>query len=66
VAGDAALLFDPEHVQAIADTLRALLGDAATRAHLREAGCRRASEFSWQRTASQTVGAYQRAVSTHR
>jgi glycosyltransferase involved in cell wall biosynthesis len=62
VAGDAALLFDPEHVGQIADALRTLLQDGPVAGRLREAGKRRASEFSWQRTARQTVESYQRAV----
>jgi glycosyltransferase involved in cell wall biosynthesis len=66
VAGDAALLFDPEDVGAIAHALRTLLSDAATRTRLRDLGPRRASEFSWQKTARETVGSYARAVSTRR
>jgi glycosyltransferase involved in cell wall biosynthesis len=62
VAGDAALLFDPEDVRQMADTLRTLLTDRELAERLRDAGKRRAAEFSWQRTARQTVESYERAV----
>jgi glycosyltransferase involved in cell wall biosynthesis len=62
VAGDAALLFDPEDVRAIAGALEQLLYDEATAARLREAGPARAREFSWTRTAQETLAAYGRAL----
>jgi glycosyltransferase involved in cell wall biosynthesis len=62
VAGDAAERFDPESPQAIGDALERLLGDPARRASLREAGLRRAAEFSWSRAARETVACYERAL----
>ena len=62
VAGEAALLFDPEDVPAIARAVDALVNDPATADRLRAAGPRRAHEFSWQRAASETVAAYGRAA----
>jgi glycosyltransferase involved in cell wall biosynthesis len=62
VAGDAALLFDPERVDQIAGAIRSLLGDPQLRARLAEAGRRRAAEFSWERTARGTIATYRRAV----
>src|SRR4051794_34969183 len=64
VAGDAALLFDPESVNEILGAIRSLLGDAALRARLSEAGRRRASEFSWDRTAKGTLDAYRSALAS--
>ncbi len=58
IAGDAALKFDPENVEAIVEALRRLLGDAGLRSELREKGLRRAAEFSWQRAARETWGVY--------
>lgn len=66
IAGDAAVLFDPESVEAIAQALRRVLDDAAERARLAEAGRRRAAEFSWERTARETVAVYERALSARR
>jgi glycosyltransferase involved in cell wall biosynthesis len=63
VAGDAALLFDPEDVGAIADALEALLTDDALAQRLREAGRRQAERFSWRRAAEGTLASYRRALS---
>ena len=60
VAGDAALLVDPYDVGALADAMRAVLGDAALAARLREAGLRRSRELSWRRTAEATRAVYER------
>jgi glycosyltransferase involved in cell wall biosynthesis len=55
VAGGAALLVDPRDPDAIADGLRRLLGDGALTAELRARGRARAAEFSWERTARETL-----------
>jgi glycosyltransferase involved in cell wall biosynthesis len=62
VAGDAALLFDPEDVGVIRSSLERLLGDGALRERLREAGRAQAARFSWERTARETVASYERAL----
>lgn len=51
VAGDAALLADPNDVESIRDGLQKLLSDATLRSDLRAKGFKRAKEFSWKRTA---------------
>ena len=61
VAGDAALLVEPEDVDALRRALALALGNEPTRARLREAGLRRAAEFSWARAARETAAIY-RAV----
>ena len=48
VAGDAALLFDPESPRAIADAIERLLADEALAARLREAGLAQAARFTWE------------------
>jgi glycosyltransferase involved in cell wall biosynthesis len=62
VAGDAALLFDPDDEPALAEALRRLLADAALREQLRERGLARVAEFTWQRTARLTLASYRRAL----
>jgi glycosyltransferase involved in cell wall biosynthesis len=62
VAGDAALLFDPESIDAIAAALNRLLGDAALREDLGRRGRERAARFSWEAAAEGTVAAYRRAL----
>jgi len=61
VAGDAAVVVDPESVEAIRDGLRRVLDDAALRARLVARGREQAARFSWERTADLTVESYRRA-----
>ena len=63
IAGDAAELFEPRDVEAIAAALRRLLTDEQRRAELVERGTRRAAEFGWDRTARAVLGSYERAWS---
>jgi glycosyltransferase involved in cell wall biosynthesis len=62
VAGDAALLFDPEDGEAIHAALVRLLGDGALRERLRAAGRERAALFTWDATAAATAAVYERAL----
>jgi glycosyltransferase involved in cell wall biosynthesis len=62
VADDAALLFDPEDVNAIRAATERLLSDDGERKRLAEAGRRRAELFSWERTAELTLASYRRAL----
>ena len=59
VAGDAALLFDPDDDASIAAATRRLLGDEATREHLAARGRVRAALFPWSRTARDTWATYE-------
>jgi glycosyltransferase involved in cell wall biosynthesis len=63
IAGDAALLFDPESTDAIAAAMAALLSDPELRARLARAGRERAGRFSWERAARETLASYERALS---
>ncbi len=59
VAGDAALLFDPDDPSAIAAAIEQLLADAepwVTR------GRERVKQFTWRRTAELTLASYERAL----
>jgi glycosyltransferase involved in cell wall biosynthesis len=62
VAGDAALVFDPEDVGAIAAAIERLLADASERERLRAAGLARVRYFTWEHTADLTALAYERAL----
>jgi glycosyltransferase involved in cell wall biosynthesis len=62
VAGDAALLFDPDDPAAIAAAIERLL-DPAEAARLRAAGPARAATFTWRRTAEALLASYERALS---
>ena len=63
VAGDAALLFDPEDTGAMHDALSRLLHDDPLRERLRAAGPARAALFTWEATADATAEVYRRALS---
>jgi glycosyltransferase involved in cell wall biosynthesis len=54
LAGDAAVLVDPENVDAIASGLETVLGDSALRERLGAAGRQRAAAFTWRRSADLT------------
>lgn len=66
VAGDAALLFDPGDSEDVAGAITRLLGDAALRARLTEAGTRRKRAFSWRATAERTIDCWERALAARR
>ncbi len=55
IAGDAALLVDPESVDEIADGMRRIATDEELRRRLVERGRRRAREFSWETCARETL-----------
>jgi glycosyltransferase involved in cell wall biosynthesis len=62
IAGDAALFFDPTSVDSIRDVIGRILDDPDLGADLRGRGLRHASQFSWERTAKETLEVYGRFV----
>jgi len=66
VAGDAALMFDPNDHAAIAEALQRLLGDPVLVATLRARGLARVRDFTWERTARLTLDSYARAMQRRR
>jgi glycosyltransferase involved in cell wall biosynthesis len=62
VSDDAILTFDPKSASDLAMLLDRVLDDGELRERFRERGLRRASSFSWERTADQTVGIYREVV----
>jgi glycosyltransferase involved in cell wall biosynthesis len=62
VAGDAALLFDPEDEASIAAAIERLLSDRELAERLERAGLEQAARFTWDRTADLTVASYRRAL----
>ena len=53
IAGTAALLVDPSDARAHVEALDQLLGDTMMQTDLRERGRLRASQFTWERAASE-------------
>ena len=57
IAGEAGVLFDPHNEDAISDALRTLLCDTTMRKTCIERGIVRAAQFTWRKTAEQTLNA---------
>ena len=62
LAAGAALLVDPLDIESIAAAMRQLLDDEALHRRLVELGRARAAEYTWERTARQTLDVYRTAV----
>jgi glycosyltransferase involved in cell wall biosynthesis len=62
VYGDAAHYCDPRDVTSIAEALRDVAGEEELRRRLVARGRERAAEFSWTRTAKQTLAVYREAL----
>jgi len=62
VVGDAAVVVDPDDVEAMADAMHDLLADVERRQALAAAGIARASGFSWRETARNTAAVYHRVL----
>jgi glycosyltransferase involved in cell wall biosynthesis len=60
VAGDAAILVDPNSVTGLADQILRVLDNPALALDLRRKGLERVKAFSWRATAQQTLAVYQR------
>jgi len=58
VVGDAGLLFDPLSVEAVAGAVQQAMSDESLRAELRRRGLQRATQFTWDRVAQETLQVY--------
>jgi glycosyltransferase involved in cell wall biosynthesis len=65
VAGDAAVLVNPDDWEGMAEAMWSVLSDDEKRDSLIAKGLARAREFTWERTARETLQAYQLAVQLH-
>ncbi len=59
VAGDAVIRVDPLDTEALAEAIGRALADQALRQDLRARGLAQAAQFSWERTACETLKVYQ-------
>lgn len=62
VAGDAAVIVEPDDVAGLAAAMKRMIEDKAAADVLRRAGLDRARNFSWRRTAQETVKVYRKAM----
>lgn len=58
VVGDAAVTVDPYDVDALAEAMHRVLADRELREDLRARGLARARQFTWERTARETLAVY--------
>jgi len=58
VVGDAALLVDPQQIDALADAIARLLENEALREELRQKGYQRVREFTWEASARKMLAIY--------
>ena len=59
VIGDAAISVDPDNLSALVEAMRRVLTDSELEADLRARSLKRAAQFNWRKTASETVAAYE-------
>jgi len=62
VVGDAGLLVDPHSSEAMAEGILRVLTDPSLADRLRERGLQRARDFTWERTACETLAVYQKVA----
>lgn len=62
IAQKAAIRFNPNHTGDLADSLKDVLGDADLREQLVRDGHARAAQFTWPKTATETLGVYERVL----
>jgi len=62
IGGDAAVYFDPMQVDDIAQVIHSVLMQEDLRASLQARGLARAAQFSWARTARETMAVYDRLI----
>ncbi len=62
LAGTAALTVDPLDVEALAEAIRRVAGDAALRARMAEMGYAHAARFTWEEAARATLAALEQAA----
>jgi glycosyltransferase involved in cell wall biosynthesis len=62
VVGDAAILVEPCDVEGFALQMERVLMDTGLQSDLRARGLLRAGQFSWDRTARETIELYRRIV----
>jgi glycosyltransferase involved in cell wall biosynthesis len=62
VVGEAGLLIDPADTEALAKAMEQVLSDTEMRKQMQSAGLVQAQNFSWEKTARQTIESYRRAL----
>jgi alpha-1,3-rhamnosyl/mannosyltransferase len=64
IAGNAALLVDPQNISAITEAISRVVSEAKLSAHFQEQGLQRAKDFSWFTTAKQVLAVYESVMAS--
>jgi glycosyltransferase involved in cell wall biosynthesis len=64
IAGDAALLVNPDDLNGLASAMERALDDELLRAQLRSRGFANVARFSWEKTARETLDIYRRMTAS--
>ena len=64
VGGDACLYIDPYNSRDVSEALKGLLGSSSLHKQLRDRGIQRAKQFTWERTARETLSVFNASVSS--
>jgi len=62
VVGEAAISVDPDDTQAMVEAMRSVLTDSTLQYDLRARSLQRAARFTWRKTATETLAAYEEAL----
>lgn len=62
VSGDAVVTFDPKDHEELADKIDKVLSSETLRSELVRKGLKKASQYSWEKTAAMTIQSYTRAL----
>jgi glycosyltransferase involved in cell wall biosynthesis len=62
VAGDAAILFDPNSIEEISNSILKIVSDERLRNQLKESGLKRAAKFTWTNSALETMESLKKAM----
>jgi len=62
VVGDAAITVDPDNTHALVEAIRRVLTDEALQTDLRAHSLERAKQFSWRKTAQETLAVYEETL----
>jgi glycosyltransferase involved in cell wall biosynthesis len=65
VAGDAALLINPDDLDGLANAMERAMEDEPLRAQMRSRGLAQAAKFSWEKTARETAALYRAILHRH-
>lgn len=65
VAGDAAILVDPESINEIRSAMKLLACSEEKREELRKRGFDQARRFSWEKTARETMNVFRKVINAH-